>query len=88
MNPKPIVRLEGWEYHEQPDPQWGRTNVLSGLPYGHPRLEDGLPVTTGELVGTRDYYILTGNTAYLLGRWSGRGLGLEALYERLREVAP
>ncbi len=84
MSEKPEVRLDNWEYHEAPDPYWQRTNVLSGVPVGHPRFgDDPTPITTSEVVGKRGAAVETQNTIYKLGVWSGRGLSPEQLLKKL-----
>jgi hypothetical protein len=87
LSPKRIVRLENWTYHEQNDPQYNRDHVLSGDPYGHPRLMDGESITTSRIIGKRGSLVETQNTVYDLGRWSGEGLGRAELMARLEEVA-
>jgi len=84
--PKPIVRLEAWTYHETNDPQYNRDHVLSGNPYGHPRLPDGESITTSRILGKRGSLVEMQNTLYDLGRWSGSGLGREELMAKLEEV--
>jgi hypothetical protein len=84
---KPLCRLENWQYHEQNDPQYHRDHVLSGNPYGHPRLMDGESITTSRILGKRGSLVETQNTLYDLGRWSGKGLGRAELLARLGEVA-
>lgn len=84
MNKKPTVRLEDWEYHETPDPQYQRTHVLSGLPVDHPILRDGGPITTSKIIGKRGIDVETQNTIYKLGVWSGQGLGPEQLLKKLQ----
>ena len=86
MSKKPEVKLDEWEYHETPDPQYQRTHVLSGLPTGHPRLYDHRPITTSKIIGKRGVAVETQNTIYKLGVWSGRGLGPEQLLKELKEV--
>lgn len=86
MNRKPVCRLENWEYHETSDPQWGRAHVLSGDPYGHPRLPDGKSVTTSRILGKRGSLVETQNTLYDLGKHSGEGLGRAELMAKLEKV--
>ncbi len=83
---KPITRIESWTYHEHNDPQYHRDHVLSGNPYGHPRLVDGYPITTSEILGKRGSLVETQNTLYDLGKHSGEGLGRAELMARLEEV--
>ena len=89
MSEKPTARLEQWEYHKDPDPFYGRVNVLTGNVYGHPNypmITPGESITTSLVVGTQGDLVETQNTLYRLGEWSGRGPDKDDLLWWLAEV--